>query len=346
MRTIPALEHYCRLARQYAKKSVKIFNFTNPAGLVTQAMHDLGYDFCYGVCDAPSGMLRQLGKIYSPENPDAMSMKVYGLNHLSFFDNITLNGKDITQDIIRDERAYRSSDLRFFEPELVQRLGCIPNEYLYYFYYLEKACANIKSSFKTRGEIICEINAALMRELSAINIMEESEDGIERCFVIYEKWYGRRENAYMAGETGVKRTAQWKLDEQDEGGYAGVALKFIDIENGKAASQDMVLCIPNEGAIPGLEDNDIVEISCTIKNGRAFPHSFNSIEPVRFELIRRVKSYERLAAKAIINKDLDCAVDALMLHPLVASYQTAKILARRFFETNAAHNAGALCKGG
>ena len=334
MRTVPLLGHYCRLVRQHSKKTAKVFNFTNPAGLVSQAMHDLGFDFCYGVCDAPSGMLRQLAQLYSPEKPDALGMKVYGLNHLSFFEGITLDGRDITQNIINDERAYAQTDLRFFEPELVNRLGCIPNEYLYYYYYPEKALANIRCSPMTRGEAISEINDGMMRELTSRNIIDASEAELDECLGIFEKWHNKRESTYMSHETGIRRNVKWTLN-QGEGGYAGVALKFIEIESGRAPGTDMVLCIPNEGAIPGLADDDIVEVSCDIKNGRPVPHRFGPIEPARFELIRRVKSYERLAVKAIINRDINCAVDALMLNPLVGSYPAARVLARRYFEANA-----------
>jgi len=335
MRSIPVLEHYCRLVRQYSKKTAKVFNFTNPAGLVSQAMFDLGFDFCYGICDAPSGMLGQLAKLYSPGKPEAMHMKVYGLNHLSFFEGITLDGKDITLDIIGDERAYTQTDLRFFEPELVKRLGCIPNEYLYYYYYPEKAMINVRCSPMTRGEAIREINEGMMAELRSKNIFDVSENDLDECLGIFEKWYGKREDTYMSQETGIRRNKPWNLN-QGEGGYAGVALKFIEIESGRASGADMVLCIPNEGAIPGLDSGDIVEISCNIKNGRPVPHRFDTIEPAKFELIRRVKSYERLAVKAIIKKDINCAIDALMLHPLVASYSTARVLARRYFEADAA----------
>jgi len=335
MRTIPVLEQYCRLVKQYAKKNAKVFNFTNPAGLVSQALYDLGFDFCYGICDAPSGMLRQLAMLYSPERPDAMNMKVYGLNHLSFFENITLDGRDITAQIINDERAYAQTDLRFFEPELLHHLGCIPNEYLYYYYYPEKALVNIRTASGTRAEAIQAINEGMMRELSAKNILDVSETELDECLGIYEKWYSKRENAYMSQETGVRRNVQWTLN-QEEGGYAGVALKFIDIENGKAASSDMVLCVPNGDAIPGLAADDIVEISCEIKNSRPAPHRFGPIEAGRFELIRRVKSYERLAAQAIIQKDIGRAIDALMLHPLVGSYPAARSLARKYFTANAA----------
>ena len=132
MRSIPALVSYCELIRKYAKKTVKVFNFTNPAGVVSQTLRDLGYDFTYGICDAPSGMLHQFASLYGAD-PEEIQGECYGLNHLSFFRSITLRGREILPELIRDPRAYASTDLRFFQPELVEHLQCVLNEYLYYF---------------------------------------------------------------------------------------------------------------------------------------------------------------------------------------------------------------------
>ena len=64
MRSIPALAEYCELIKKLAKPGVKVFNFTNPAGVVSQALRDMGYDFTYGICDAPSSLLHSFAKMY------------------------------------------------------------------------------------------------------------------------------------------------------------------------------------------------------------------------------------------------------------------------------------------
>ena len=106
-------------------------------------------------------------------------------------------------------------------------------------------------------------------ELEKIDI----ENDFETALKIFEHWYGERENNYMASETGIKRKEPWKFDMfgKDDGGYAGVALKFIEIAlSGKTNS--MILCVPNGGAIEGLREDDVVEITCDIdKNGAAPP---------------------------------------------------------------------------
>lgn len=336
MRSVPALAAYCELIRKYAKPSVKVFNFTNPAGVVSQTLRDMGYDFTYGICDAPSGMLHQFADLYGADAGEIQG-ECYGLNHLSFFRSIKLRGREIMPELIARDDAYRETDMRFFEKELLQHMGCVLNEYLYYFYYREKAVANILHAPQTRGEVIEEINRRMTAELSEMDI----ENDFDSCLKCFEKWYGRREDAYMANETGIRRSKAWHFDvfSPDDGGYAGVALRFIDIvESGKNGS--MILCAPNRGAIPGLEEDDIVEITCDITPTDCVPHQVTDGDPRALELIRRVKAYERLASKAIREKSRVAAIDCLTAHPLVNSYSLAVRLTDQYIALNAGYSDG------
>lgn len=335
MRSIPALASYCELIKKYAKPDVKVFNFTNPAGVVSQALRDMGYDFTYGICDAPSGMLHQFAE-YKGVDPASVQGECYGLNHLSFFRNVTVDGEDIMPDLIHDDGAYAHTDLRFFEKDLVLNRGCVPNEYLYYFYYRERAVANVLSSSQTRGELIEEINREMTSELASIDIENDFEKGLA-CF---EKWYGMRENNYMAAETGIRRDKPWTFDVygKDAGGYAGVALRFMDIaRSGK--TQQMILCTPNNGAIPGLLDTDVIESTCDISTDGCVPHRVeaDSVPAGNLELIRRVKYYERTVARGIVNRSKRDIVESLAMHPLVNSYSLAKDIAAQYFELNRAY---------
>lgn len=330
MRSISAIADYCELIKKHAKKGCKVFNFTNPAGVVSQTLRDMGYDFTYGICDAPSGMLRSFEKLYGAEEGSAKG-EIYGLNHLSYFTSIKINGKEMIDEIIDNDEAYEKTDLRYFEKDLLKSRKSVLNEYLYYFYYREKALANILNADKTRGEQIAEINRHMTAELEKIDI----ENDFETALGIFEHWYGERENNYMASETGIKRKEPWKFDifGKDDGGYAGVALKFIEIAiSGKTDS--MILCVPNNGAIEGLLDSDVVEITCDIDKNGAVPHRFGKVDEQNLELIRRVKNYERLASEAIRTKSREKAIEALTLHPLVNSYSIAKELTDKYIEYN------------
>jgi 6-phospho-beta-glucosidase len=139
----------------------------------------------------------------------------------------------------------------------------------------------------------------------------------------------------MASETGIKRQTPWHFDihQKDNGGYAGVALKFIEIQQSKK-SDSMILCTPNNGAISGLLDSDIVEITCDITPNGVVPHKMGNIDEQNFELIRRVKIYERLASQAIREKSKQKAIEALTLHPLVNSYSLATKLVEEYLKIN------------
>lgn len=334
MRSIPALAEYCERIKKYAKKNVKVFNFTNPAGVVSQTLRDMGYDFTYGICDAPSGMLRSFALLYN-ENPNNIAGEVYGLNHLSYFKSITLNGKDIMNELIENDEAYAKTDMRYFEKDLLRDRKSILNEYLYYFYYREKAVENILKAEQTRGEQIRDINKHMTAELSKMDI----ENDFEGCLEIFNKWYGMREGSYMASETGAKRTTPWHFDiyEEDDGGYAGVALKFIETAQ-SGTKGTMIMCIPNENSIDGLRSDDVVEITCDVDENGCTPHHIGEVDAQNLEIIRRVKMYERLASKAIREKDKASAVQALTLHPLVNSYSLAKELVDEYIEHNKAYS--------
>ena len=184
MRSVPALVKYCELAKKYASPDVKIFNFTNPAGVVSQTLRDMGYDFTYGICDAPSSLLHSFAKMYKvPQN--SVTGDCYGLNHLSFFDSIKLDGKEILPELLKDERLYTDTDMRFFKKDLVEHMGCILNEYLYYFYYREEAVQHILDAGITRGEVIRDVNIHMTEELSHMDV----ENDFENCLKVYDKWY-------------------------------------------------------------------------------------------------------------------------------------------------------------
>lgn len=336
MRSVPALAEYCELIKKHSKENVKVFNFTNPAGVVSQTLRDMGYDFTYGICDAPSGMLRSFALLYN-ESPDNISGEVYGLNHLSYFKSITLNGKEIMHELIENDEAYKKTDMRYFDKALLRDRKSILNEYLYYFYYREKAVENILKAEQTRGEQIRDINKNMTAELSEMDI----ENDFESCLAVFNKWYGMREGSYMASETGVKRTTPWKFNvyEKDDGGYAGVALKFIETaQSGKTGT--MIMCIPNNGSIDGLRDDDVVEITCDVNADGCTPHIIGRIDEQNLEIIRRVKIYERLVSKAIRNKDKNAAVQALTLHPLVNSYSLASALVDEYIKHNGEYSCG------
>lgn len=331
MRSIPALMQYCEYVKKYAKPSCKVFNFTNPAGVVSQTLRDMGYDFTFGICDAPSGMLRSFEEFLGLPLGSSEAF-CYGLNHLSFFNEIISNGENVVPKLLASDGAYKKTDLRYFNKEDLLKKQFIPNEYLYYFYEPQKSVQNILNAPMTRGEQIEKINREMTEALKNIDI----EENFQKALEIFEYYYGMRENSYMASETGEKRDKKYKFDifAPDDGGYAGVALGIIDALVHKT-EQTVIACVPNvNNALDFLHETDTVEISCKIIDGDAVPISPKIISEENKELILAVKEYERLASRAIRLHDRKAAAQALTVHPLVGNSEAAEKLTEKYSELN------------
>lgn len=333
LRSIPAIKNYCMLAGEFASPGHVIFNFTNPSGLVTQAMRDLGYSNVFGVCDAPSGFFNQVSDMLGIKRGHVFA-RCFGLNHLSWFDKFTLNDQDITETVLRHSGLYEKTDAKLFGVELVSLLNNkLPNEYLYFYYSRAKALSSLKGAEKTRGETIAEINAGMNAELQKINI----EADLGGAFDIYSKYSLMRENSYFSIETGERQRffetqrLEAFLAEPDDGGYAAVALDYIRAINTKKEGQ-MVLSVSNNGAIKGMEETDVVEVSCIINENGVTPVPADDVPAECLELMRSVKLYERLAVDAILRERIDLATKALMIHPLIGDYSAADKLAEAFWK--------------
>ena len=330
MRSIPVLKEYCGLVKQHAKPGALVFNFTNPSGLVTQALRDEGFDNVYGICDGPSEFIKELEQLIGEKHED-VSIECFGLNHLSWFRSVKVRGEETIEKIIENPLLYKNTEMRFFDPELVKDMGMLLNGYLYYYYNREKAVENITKSGKTRGETILEINRDMHRDLEGMDVEKDFDHAME----IYLKYYDKREKSYMAIESGSARGETKKimldlgLKGVDDGGYAGVALNFIESYiTGKPC--EMVLSVPNCGSMEELQDNDVIEVTCHIDKNGATPIKVGKVPDLQMNLIRQVKLFERLAVEAIKIRSIRKATEALMVHPLVNSYTLAKELVREY----------------
>lgn len=331
MRSIPALAQYCEYIKKYAKIGCVCFNFTNPAGVVSQTLRDMGYDFSIGICDAPSGMVRSFEEFLGLPLGSSQSF-CYGLNHLSFFNEIISDGENIVPKLLSSDEAYKKTDLRYFNKEDLLQKQFIPNEYLYYFYEPVKSVQNILNAPETRGEQIERINREMTKALKDIDIEKDFKEALK----IFEHYYGMRENSYMASETGEKRDKQYKFDiySEDDGGYAGVALGIIDALVNKT-EKPFIACVPNKNrAMNFLNETDTVEITCRIIDGETVPTPPRVVSKENEELILAVKEYERLASRAIRLHDRGAAVKALTVHPLVNNAEAAEKMVTAFGELN------------
>ena len=123
-------------------------------------------------------------------------------------------------------------------------------------------------------------------------------------------------------------------DDHDGEGYAGVALSLIEALGGGAPIRTG-LNVPNRGAIAGLRDGDVVEVSCRVDKYGIHPLTVGAMPEAQAYLVQSVKHYERLTVEAVRERSRALAVEALVAHPLVLSYSRAEPLVKNYLKAHA-----------
>jgi 6-phospho-beta-glucosidase len=322
VRTVPTILEY---AESVATRSPQawLFNFTNPAGLVTQALRDAGFERTVGICDS-ANLAQHAVAAWHGLAPNDLRPEVYGLNHLSWCRAVRdLHGRELLSPLLGNDEFRQATLQRFFPAELLELLGTWTNEYLFYYYFAEQALADIQAETATRGEEVAERNRALLRELADLDPQQRPDEAV----AAYRAYEAGRRSTYMhyAEPEGSATTRERTLGEGTEG-YAGVALDLIEALAG-GPPRYTAASVPNAGCLPDLEPTDVAEISVVADASGIRPLPIGAVPPLQAGLMRQVKSFERLAAEAIRTRSRDTAVRALMAHPLVVSFPRARSLA-------------------
>lgn len=334
LRSIPTILAYAETLRRVSPEAW-LFNFTNPAGLVTQALRDAGYTRSVGICDSANGAQNAIAKwLRLPER--AVRAEVFGLNHLSFTRRAEVAGRDVLPDALADDRFLAGTVQRVFAPHVVRRHGVWLNEYLYYYYYADEAVA-AGAAGPTRGEEIRALNQRLLPRLRQAELLADPGQALDVYFA-YERERSATYMQHTHDETApAVAPAPSEHDATHEGeGYAGVALDLIEALQGGTPIRTG-LNVPNAGAIDGLRDGDVVEVSCVVDHHGIRPQPIGAMPDAQGYLVNSVKHYERLTVAAVAARSRALAVEALVAHPLVLSYSRAEPLVEKFLAAHAAH---------
>jgi 6-phospho-beta-glucosidase len=324
MRSIPVALEYVKLMKEVCPDAWLI-NFSNPSGIVTEAIINKGgWKRTIGICDAPE-MIRGYAAIALGAKMSDVQMEYFGLNHLGWARAIWYKGKNHVPDFIKLIKEAGGLPGLPFSTGVIESLGMIPNEYLYYFYHSKEAVDNILKAGKTRGEMLVEQNAILSSDLDKLYRTGDREGLAKR----YKAYIDMRGETYMANETGG-RFEEFKLDQESidnltEEGYADVALGAIEALSG-GNPRVMTLNVPNAGAIYGFPETAIVEIPVLVGTDSIRQITVGNIPLVCMGLMQSVKSYELYTVEAATEGSYMKAVAALTVHPLVRDYALAKSL--------------------
>lgn len=334
LRTIPHMLRLARLMKEHCPDAWLI-NFTNPAGMVTEALFpELGRKVI-GICDSAGALVQRAARAAGAALPEGRldGVGYYGLNHLGWLYRLESAGRDVLPELLRDPRALGSfEEGRLFPQPFLAGLGALPNEYLYYYYRQDAARTAMRAMARTRGETIHSQQQELYPRLAAAGA---------DAFRLWEEARRSREEGYLA----EARHEGGQRDEADlaGGGYERVALAAMHALSGRGGTQ-LILNTRNslsrpaetsapepatagpaalEPAIPGLPADAVVEVPCTVTADGALPLAQQAPPEPQLALLRRVKEVERLTVRAATAGDRDAALDAFTRHPLVDSRELA-----------------------
>ncbi len=328
LRTIPVLTSLITHLRRRSP-AAWIINFTNPAGLITQALVASGEPCVIGICDSPPALGGRIAA-WLGVAPQALRLDYLGLNHLGWVRGAWVDGADRLPEILADDEAIRTIYGRpLFEPSEIRRLGLLPNEYLHYYYHQEEAVRRLLAAPQTRGQTVAQVAASL--RASVLQAISRGEDPLP----IYEAAIFARRASYMATETGERRDLAL-MGGHVEGGYARAALNVIEAMT-RPGDHEIIVNTVNRGAIADLGDTDVVEVPCGFGPDGPRPRSMGMLpSPVR-DLVLGVKAYERATVASAARHSWPDAVAALAVHPLVPSPKAAAEIAEEYRRRHAPH---------
>lgn len=339
LRTVPVAVRIADAVRRVAPQAW-VINFTNPAGMVTEAMSQVLGDRVIGICDSPVGLFRRVARALGVE-VGAAWFDYAGLNHLGWLRRVLVDGRDVLPALLADDAALGSfEEGRLFGADLLRTLGAIPNEYVYYYVHTDDAIRSITDAPATRGEF-------LLAQQQAFYAAGDAPGAAQR----WERTRLERETTYMAESREASGAGERDTRDLDGGGYDQVAIAVMRaIAADERAS--LVLNVRNRGAVPDLDADAVVEVPCLVGRNGAHPlatggwagspggmvpgaaHSAGGgMVPGAAELVSAVKATERATISAARSGSRRAAVAALAMHPLVGSREVAeRILARELDE--------------
>jgi 6-phospho-beta-glucosidase len=324
MRNLASMMEYATLIERVAPQAT-VINFTNPVGIISQGRLNHSRLKVLGVCDTPLETFETIAHALG-RNPFELRFDYLGLNHLGWVRSIRdQSGKELLTEVLSSpetiQKCYRHG---LFPVEFIQKLGLLPTEYLYFYYFPELAYRNTARSGRSRGQDIASMNVRLFQKLAEA---PESE-----LVAIYENYLRERNASYFSIEAtaGEERRENRELYSEFSG-YERIALLVLQALNSARPSL-IPLTVRNGNAQADLDANDAVELPCQVSSsGVEVPAVGHAPEAVR-PLLLQVKEYERLTVRASIEHSREAAIAALVKNPLVARPEIAQKVLNEYLE--------------
>ena len=320
LRTVPAALAYAELVERLAPDAWLI-NFTNPAGLITQAIAQNTRAKVVGICDTPDELFHRIALALGAQ-PERVHCDYLGLNHLGWVRRVYLDGNEVTDRLLDDTgKLAQLYPEGLFDPEMIRSLRLIPTEYLYFYYCRRKALANQRAVAATRGEEVARLNEQLLSRLAAQ--IDAGKQGA--ALEIYTAYINQRSNSYMKLEaSGGSAFSEQPQEGQDPfraaTGYHRIAIGVMKALLGNEPKR-IVVNVVNHGAIADVAPGEVVEVPCSITRNLIVPESCGSLPEAVRGLVLAVKAYEAAAILAARTGSAAAARKAMLLYPAVGEWE-------------------------
>lgn len=302
LRTIPVILDICRDIEELAPNAWML-NFTNPAGMVTEAVTKYSRVKTVGLCNSPINFKKFLAEAY--QTPESQVLPEFvGINHLHWVTSALVDGKERLPELLMGKGEYTAKNVPTmgWDPEFLQSLVCIPTYYLKYYYMTTEMLEEEKAALEkdgTRADVVSRVEKELF-ELYADETLEEKPKQLEQ-----------RGGAFYS-EAAVHLMQSLYLGRND--------IQTLNVRNG--------------GIYDFLPEDASIEINCVVTSGGPIPLAPKHVPQQIKGLLHAVKTYESLAIDAAVSGDRGLALQAMVHHPLVPSVSIAKVLLEELLEAH------------
>jgi len=297
LRTVPMVLDLAELTARRGARGAWLVDFTNPVGIVTQALLDEGHR-AVGLCNVAINIQRQMAAQFDV-SPDRVQLEHVGLNHLSWERAVLVDGVDRLPELLDSEPEILAEHVGL-PVEIVRTLRAIPSYYLHYYYETAAVVAEQRDGHTRAGDVM-EIERKLLE-------LYQDQSLAEKPALL-----GDRGGAF----------------------YSEAAAQLIaSLHDG--AGDIQVVDVHNDGALPDLPGSAVVEIPCRVDRDGAHPLPLAPLAPEMRGLVQAAKAYEELAVQAAMSGDRQTAHRALIANPLVGA-EVAGPLLEALLEANRAY---------
>jgi 6-phospho-beta-glucosidase len=298
LRTVPIVLELAEITARRGAPGCWFIDFTNPTGLVTQALLDREVR-AIGLCNVAIGFQRRFAERFGVE-PERVELEHVGLNHLSWVRAVKVDGVDRLPELLETDLAGLSAEAEI-PPELLRALGAVPSYYLRY-YYRTREMFERQTRETTRAEEVARIEHDLLE-------------------------------LYRDPELAEKP----RLLERRGGAFYSEAAAQLVASLASGTGDVQVVNARNAGAIANLADDDVVEVAATVGTDGAHPIPVAPLGQDMLGLVQHAKAYERLTIEAAVTGDRSIALRALLTNPLVPDADAAVGLLDAILDANRDH---------